>query len=164
MISILVFFDYYVSVLLKKYFYSLLFLFLFFLSASQANAATYFVSNSGNDNNTGSQSSPFKTFQKAISVLSPGDELKIFAGTYNQRIFINTSGNSNNWITISPVSGKPIINGNHNIEPLEVKGDYIKISGLEITKEENYCADVDISSQNVIFDNVNIHECNWTWN
>jgi hypothetical protein len=147
-------------VLLKKSFYSFLFLFLFFLSTSQVSAETYFVSPSGNDSNNGSQSTPFKTFQKSISVLNPGDELKINPGTYTDRLFINKSGNNNNWITFSPVSGRPNINGNFNIEPLEVKGDYIKVIGLEIQKGEIFCADVDISSQHVIFDDLKIHNCN----
>jgi parallel beta-helix repeat protein len=152
-------------VLLKKYFHSLLFLSLFFISAGQASASTYFVSPSGSDDNNGSQNAPFETFQKSVSVLNPGDELKINPGTYNEKLIINKSGNSNDWITISPVSGRPIINGNFNREPMEITGDYIKIIGLDVQKGQNpgeddgYCIDIDIQSQNLILDDLLVHEC-----
>jgi len=46
----------------------------------------YFVSTTGNDNNSGSQSLPFATFQKALSVMVAGDTLFIRGGTYSQAI------------------------------------------------------------------------------
>ncbi|MDH5533053.1 MAG: right-handed parallel beta-helix repeat-containing protein [Candidatus Pacebacteria bacterium] len=135
------------------------------MSSGQAAASTYFVSPSGNDNNNGSQSSPFKTFEKSISVLNPGDELKLNPGIYNEQLRLNKSGNANNWITISTTSGRPVVNGNFNFQPLLITGDYIKVIGLEIQKGKNpgetdgYCADIDISSQNIILDNLDIHDC-----
>lgn len=146
--------------MLKKISYNIFFLFFLFLSAGQVSAATYFVSPSGNDNNDGSQGAPFKTFQKSVSVLNPGDELKLNPGTYTETLFINKNGTAESWITISPASQRPIINGNFNIKPLEIKGDFIKVIGLEIQKGENYCADVDIDSQKIILDNLEIHDCN----
>lgn len=140
-------------------------MFVFSLSASQVSASTYFVSPSGNDSNNGSQGTPFRTFQKSVSVLNPGDELKLNPGTYNEKLNINKSGNSNNWITISATSGRPIIDGDFNFQPLNINGDYIKIVGLEIQKGKNpgdsdgFCANIDISSQNIILDNLKIHDC-----
>ena len=37
--------------------------------------STYYVSTTGNDNNAGTKSSPFATFQHAMMSLEPGDTL-----------------------------------------------------------------------------------------
>ena len=74
---------------------------------------TYYVSTSGNDSNTGSQSQPWATLKKSISKLSAGDILLVREGTYNEnKITINISGTSNNEITIKNFPGEnPVING-----------------------------------------------------
>ena len=48
-----------------------------------AFSASYYVSPSGSDNNSGSISSPFATLSKAISMVSSGDYIYLRGGTYN---------------------------------------------------------------------------------
>ena len=56
---------------------------------STVEAATYYVAIAGSDSNLGSQSSPFRTVKKGISILKPGDTLYIRGGQlwgdYQQR-------------------------------------------------------------------------------
>jgi hypothetical protein len=69
-----------------------------FLSSSQA--ADYYVSTDGSDDNAGSKSAPFKTIQKAASILKPGDKCIIRGGRYHETIKIEN---------INAAEEKPII-------------------------------------------------------
>src|SRR5215217_7462682 len=53
------------------------------LSPRVATAATYYVATTGSDANPGSQSQPFRTIDKGVSMLHAGDTLYIRGGTYN---------------------------------------------------------------------------------
>ena len=62
------------------------------VSAAEATAKTYYVSNSGSDNNSCTSGAPCKTFNKAMSLAQSGDTIQIAAGTYSQRLVIAKSG------------------------------------------------------------------------
>ena len=64
----------------------LLILFLCFIT--KINAKNYYVSKNGNDNNTGTQQSPFKTIQKAANTMSEGDICYILEGTYRENVVV----------------------------------------------------------------------------
>ena len=51
-----------------------------------------YVSVNGNDANSGTKSSPFRTIQKAANVAKPGDKIWIGGGTYKEFVTINVSG------------------------------------------------------------------------
>ena len=48
----------------------------------QAAGTTYYVSPTGNDSNPGSETSPFRTIQRAANVVNPGDSVIVEDGTY----------------------------------------------------------------------------------
>ncbi len=48
--------------------------------------ANYYVATNGNDSNNGSLNSPFKTLEKAVTVVSPGDYIYLRGGTYNMTV------------------------------------------------------------------------------
>lgn len=83
-----------------KIFLSLIFSGVFLLvGASSALAATYYVAPSGNDNNSGTEAAPWKTFARAFdSTKAPnikaGDTLLAKNGTYNEAIVRIPSGES----------------------------------------------------------------------
>jgi hypothetical protein len=54
----------------------------FFFSGTIVSATTYYISPNGNDNNSGSISSPFFTLNKAWSVIKAGDMIYARGGTY----------------------------------------------------------------------------------
>jgi hypothetical protein len=75
-------------------------------------SATYFVSTSGNDNNVGSISQPFRTIQRAANVALGGDKVEIRAGTYHEDVVAKHSGSA----------GKPIVFEAYNNENVVVSG------------------------------------------
>lgn len=79
-------------------------------------ATTYYVSNSGNDTNTGlSEQSPWKTLKKInSSTFKPGDYILLKRGdTWRESITIPSSGNSTSRIVFSAygTGNKPVILG-----------------------------------------------------
>jgi hypothetical protein len=113
-------------------------------------AATYYVSPSGNDANSGSSAAPWKTLQFGASNLVPGDTLNAKAGTYagfvvgwdpaGQGVYGVIAGTAGHPITIqadpAAAAGSVIINsGNsktHVGVDLEPGCDFITISGFTI--------------------------------
>jgi hypothetical protein len=62
------------------------------LARAQPGAArdkSYYVSPSGNDANPGTLAQPFKTLQKALPLLKPGETLIVRAGEYDAGLGIN---------------------------------------------------------------------------
>jgi parallel beta helix pectate lyase-like protein len=51
-----------------------------------------YVSTSGNDANPGTQAAPFRTIQKCLNVIQPGETCMIAAGAYNESLTLITSG------------------------------------------------------------------------
>lgn len=69
------------------------------LFTAGAWAATYYVSPSGSDNNSGSSNSPFQTIQHAANIVQPGDTVIVENGTYTGTVTVSASGTSSAWIT-----------------------------------------------------------------
>src|SRR5438552_2099353 len=86
----------------------------FFTITVCLNAATYYVSTSGNDSNSCTQaqssSTPKLTISGGASCLAAGDTLLIMAGTYqeNQPSSL-TSGTSSNVVTIKANPGSSVV-------------------------------------------------------
>ncbi|MEY2830183.1 MAG: hypothetical protein RIQ33_2041, partial [Bacteroidota bacterium] len=79
-----------------------IFLFLIFLFVSNAQAqTTYYVSTLGNDANNGTTiSTPWKTIKKAVTTVSAGSTIEIFAGNYSEKIIPLVTGLPSNYITV----------------------------------------------------------------
>ena len=80
-----------------------------------------YVSSSGNDNNDGSLSTPYKTIAKALSSLDKGT-IKLLDGVYREKIAIN---NKNDIIISGDQSGNAVIDGT------------IKLNDFNWTETEN---------------------------
>lgn len=104
---------------------------LFFLTfvPSSAHAATYYVSTNGSNSNSGSQSSPWLTIQKAADAMSSGDTVIVNSGTYNERVIIRKSGTANLPITFQA-------NGKVTSYGFKVEGNYIHIKGFTMTSNK----------------------------
>ena len=85
-------------------------LILAFLCLSLAvSGATYYVSPTGSDSNSGTLSSPWFTLNKAWSYVSAGDIIYMRGGTYNfvsPQVLTNKSGTSGTLIKIWAYSGE----------------------------------------------------------
>jgi hypothetical protein len=102
---------------------------------------TYYVSTSGNDNNAGTLSAPWRTIQKAANTVQAGDTVQVRAGTYNEIVTMKTSGNATSgYITFQNYPGEaPILDGTGlaaggqtGLFSLEGTFNYIIIQGFEI--------------------------------
>jgi hypothetical protein len=81
------------------------FLLMFLLFSSEALAATYYVSPTGNDGNSGSRDAPFMSIQKAADIVNPGDTVIVTDGVYKDMnsdgiiVIVRRGGSSGNYVT-----------------------------------------------------------------
>lgn len=112
---------------------------LMLFSGLTASAATYYVSNNGNDASDGlSQSSAWRTVEKVNQqVFNPGDSVLFEAGgVWNGSLWVRGSGKANNVITVGKYGegSKPCINGNgENAAVFLYNQQYVEIENLELT-------------------------------
>ena len=69
---------------------------------------TYYVATNGDDNNTGSISSPFRTIQKAANVAQAGDTVLVRAGIYRETVIPANWGSAGSPITFAPYSNESV--------------------------------------------------------
>ena len=107
------------------------------------SGVTYYVSTSGNDNNAGTLAAPWRTIQHAANTVKAGDTVQVRAGTYNEVVTLQTSGNATSgYITFQNYPGEaPIVDGTGlavgssgqtGLFSLEGTFSYIVIQGFEI--------------------------------
>ncbi len=109
-----------------------------FLPITMVGKPVYYVSPDGNDYNSGTLSSPWKTMTKAAKMVSPGDTVYVRAGVYMEAVRIEASGTEQKPINFLAYPGEnPILDGNNRLPHswtglITAAGDWIRISGFEI--------------------------------
>lgn len=94
------------------------------LWSATAEAATYYVSTSGNDANNGtSTNTPFRTIGKAASVVNAGDVVNVRGGTYSESVFVTRGG----------TLGNPVTFQNYQSEVVTLLGPSASNPGITIT-------------------------------
>jgi len=105
-----------------------------------SNGLAFYVSTTGNDANSGTSGSPWRTIQHASNVAQPGDTIYVYGGTYNEAVTINVSGNATaGYITFQSYPGQTAIidgtglpvNGQTGLVNIQDK-NYLVVSGFEI--------------------------------
>jgi len=109
---------------MKNFFLIILIFFsIFFLTSPKPiSAAVYYVDPSGNGD--------FLTIQSAADNIGPGDSCIVREGNYDERIEINTSGETDNVIRYEADNGAEVATWG-----FEVSADFIEIKGFQITLE-----------------------------
>jgi parallel beta-helix repeat protein len=81
--------------------------------ARPAWALTYYVATDGSDSNSGtSTSAPFRTIQRAMNVVAPGDNVQIRGGTYREQVESTRGGTAAAPVSVSAYPGEtPVIKG-----------------------------------------------------
>jgi hypothetical protein len=95
-------------------------------TATSAPDKNYYVSTSGNDNNPGTSSQPWRTIQKAASSMGPGSTVIVLSGEYPERVQVTRSGSSGAAITFKA-------QGTVTMHGFTVLADYISILGFDIS-------------------------------
>lgn len=104
------------------------------LLSGKASAAIYYVAPAGNDGNIGSANAPWATFDRAMTVLQPGDTLYLEDGIYNQPLDITVSGSSGKVITMAAVDeGEVIINTTYPDSALVIEDgvSFVEVDGID---------------------------------
>ena len=80
------------------------------LSSPAAAAATYYTAAaSGVDTATGTASAPFRTIQRGVDALKPGDVLLVGPGIYRERITVARGGTKAAPVTIASLPGARVL-------------------------------------------------------
>ncbi|HEX5624587.1 MAG TPA: right-handed parallel beta-helix repeat-containing protein, partial [Saprospiraceae bacterium] len=107
-------------------------------------AAAYYISPNGKDNHAGNRwFVPFRTFERAVSALRPGDTLNIMKGDYfsdaEAIIDIDKSGRENAWIVVKNyLNHKPVLHVKTKYGVRLKSANYVSIEGLQIKPESFY--------------------------
>lgn len=132
---------------------------IFFCILSFSYAETYHVSTAGNDSQNGTAEFPYATFNKANTMLSEGDSLLVFGGTYSERMRITQNGSAENPIMIQPAEGESVIIDVDFSEDncVSIEGNYIHIRNFEVRNSNG--TGVDLGGQYIEARNFIVHEC-----
>lgn len=115
--------------------------FLAFLASAVAAGQPWYVSTAGSDSYSGTLQSPFKTIEKAVSMVQPGQTIYIRDGTYNltATIGISKSGTENAVISMLAYPGeRPVLDFSAQAldganRGIRLTGSYWLIKGINIT-------------------------------
>lgn len=91
------------------------------------SAATFFVATDGNDENPGSSTSPWRSIQRGVASIGPGDALLVRAGTYDERVATRRSGTDESGRIRFMAEGQVVMRG------WVIDHAYITVRGFDIT-------------------------------
>lgn len=109
---------------------------------------TFYVSTTGNDAANGSQSTPWKTLNKAFSTVTNGSTIHVNTGTYTQSttlnlpVGVNLEGDgkdltiikgtmSGDWSVLLNIESNSLTNGNQTISNIGFDGSYVSNSNFK---------------------------------
>ena len=79
------------------------------LTVPTGHGATYHVSEAGDDNGQGTESSPFVTIAHALDQVQPGDTVVVHAGTYHEEVHVPAGGTQGHSIVIAAAGDGPAV-------------------------------------------------------
>jgi hypothetical protein len=103
---------------------------------SLSTGLTFYVSTTGSDSNPGTLTAPWRTIQKALNVLQPGQQALVRAGTYTQDLMMSRSGTATAPITVASYPGETVIlhaaSTSGDTYPVQITGAYFRLQGMVI--------------------------------
>jgi hypothetical protein len=101
-----------------------------------STGTTFYVSTSGSDSNPGTLTAPWRTIQKALNVLSPGQRALVRGGTYAEDLLMCRSGTASAPITVAAYPGETAVlhaaSTSGNTYPVQITGSYFRLGGFVI--------------------------------
>ena len=121
----------------------------------------YYVATTGSDTNPGTASAPFRTIQKAASIMYPGDTCIIRGGTYREQVTPARSGTAEDPITFQPAMGEVVTVSGAN----PVTGTWSQWSGniyrRAVTLPVNGYSDTGFFANQVFVNGETMNEARW---
>src|SRR5690606_27338602 len=98
------------------------------LTGSSQAPAVYFVIADGDDAGAGTEQSPWRTIQRCVGQLAPGDTCMIGAGSFAEAVVVARSGSSGSPIRVIGQSGdRTTIAGS-----LSITGDHVVVEDMRV--------------------------------
>ena len=99
-------------------------------------ATDYYVSTSGSDANSGTQSAPFRTIQKAANTVTAGGTVHVAPGTYAETITSANNGTASSrirFVSDTKWGAKIVPSSNTSTDTFwDNRGDYVTIDGFDV--------------------------------
>ena len=96
---------------------------------SPSTATDYYVNGqTGSNSNQGTSIAPFRSFGRAVSMLTPGDKLIVAGGHYTEPLMLTKSGTAQQPIIVMG-EGAPLIET--AADAIVISGSYVELSGFE---------------------------------
>lgn len=117
-----------------------------------STGTAYYVSTTGSNSNPGTLGSPWRTIQKALDTLAPGQRALVRGGTYSEDLDFNRAGTATAPITVEAYPGEmPIVNA-VSTHPLRINGEaaYFRFRGFVIQNHPGTSGgNVDVYGSNI---------------
>lgn len=137
----------------------------------QPTEKAYYISPTGSDDNVGTASAfPFKSFDRILTVIKPGDIINVMPGTFSANgkpiidLLPEHSGEADKYITIKAYdpSNKPVLfaAGNNVWNAININASYIIVDGLELAGN-NARIDSLEAYNNAYLHKYNVGAANW---
>jgi len=100
----------------------------------ESTGPAFYVSTTGSDSSPGTEGAPWRTIQKALDTLRPGERALVRGGTYVEDLEMDRAGTAANPISVEAYAGeRPIIKaaGSHPVE-VGSSGAYFRLRGFVI--------------------------------
>ena len=104
-----------------------------------ALATEYYVSTTGSNSNSGTESQPFASIQWAADLSQPGDTTFVRGGTYSETfhagasVVLRNDGTASDWINFRAYPGETPVIDHDTYAGFLVLGNYVEVSGFEVT-------------------------------
>lgn len=102
-------------------------------TSSAANAAEYYVSPNGIDNNDGSQESPLATVNEGLNRAEPGETIRLQPGEYREALFTVRDGEPDSPITIEGPADAVIRPPPETYSAVTIRHHHTHLRGITIT-------------------------------
>jgi hypothetical protein len=101
-----------------------------------SSGTTFYVATGGSDANAGTAASPWRTMQKALNTLQPGQRALVRAGTYAESLRFTRAGTAAAPITVEAYPGERPVLSPRGGRPLEIasSGAYFRFRGFVVER------------------------------
>jgi hypothetical protein len=105
-------------------------------SLAASTGRRFYVSRAGSDSNPGTRARPWRSVQKALQALEPGETALVRAGTYTENLLMSRAGTASAPITVAAYPGETVVlhaaETSGNTYPVQITGSYFRLHGFVI--------------------------------